>query len=50
MTRPPQPRRAVTKGDIEQKLRDLAGGVEESIASRRQKIIAGGVAVDRAAV
>jgi hypothetical protein len=34
----------VTKADIEQKLRTVAGGVEESIASRRQKIIAGGVA------
>jgi len=40
-TGPPGP---VTKADIEQKLRTVAGGVEESIASRRQKIIAAGVA------
>jgi hypothetical protein len=35
----------ITKQDIEQRLRAVQGGVEESIASRRQKIIAGGVAV-----
>jgi hypothetical protein len=35
----------ITKSDIEAKLRAVQGGVEESIASRRQKIIAGGVAV-----
>jgi hypothetical protein len=35
----------VTKADVEQKLRTMVGGVEESIASRRQIIIAGGVAV-----
>jgi hypothetical protein len=34
----------ITKGDIEAKLRAVQGGVEESIQSRRQKIIAGGVA------
>ena len=34
----------VTRDDIEQKLRTVVGGVEESIASRRQKIIAAGVA------
>jgi hypothetical protein len=35
----------VTKHDIEDKLRALQGGVEESIQSRRQKLIAAGVAV-----
>jgi hypothetical protein len=35
----------ITKQDIEQRLRAVQGGVEESIASRRQMIIAGGVAV-----
>ena len=34
----------ITKHDIEQRLRAVQGGVEESIASRRQKIIAAGVA------
>jgi hypothetical protein len=31
--------RRVTKSDIEQRLRDLQGGVEDKIASQRQKII-----------
>ena len=35
----------VTKADIEQKLRDLQGGVESKIASQRQKIIGAAVAV-----
>ena len=35
----------ITKRDIEDRLRTVAGGVEESIQTRRQKIIAGGVAV-----
>jgi hypothetical protein len=33
----------ITKQDIEAKLRAVQGGVEESIRSRRQKIIAGGI-------
>jgi hypothetical protein len=35
----------ITKRDIEEKLRAVQGGVEESIQSRRQKLIAGGIAV-----
>jgi hypothetical protein len=35
----------ITKRDIEDKLRAVQGGVEESIQTRRQKLIAGGVAV-----
>ncbi len=35
----------VSKADIEQKLRNLQGGVEERIASQRQKIIGAAVAV-----
>jgi hypothetical protein len=35
----------VTKGDIEQKLRNLQGDVEGKIASQRQKIIGGAIAV-----
>jgi len=35
----------VTKADIEQKFRNLQGDVEEKIASQRQKIIGGAVAV-----
>jgi hypothetical protein len=35
----------ISKNDIEDKLRALQGGVEESIQSRRQKLIAGGIAV-----
>jgi hypothetical protein len=34
----------ITKHDIEDKLRAVQGGVEESIQSRRQQIIAGGIA------
>jgi hypothetical protein len=35
----------ITKADIEQKLRNLQGDVEEKIASQRQKIIGAAVAV-----
>jgi hypothetical protein len=42
MTRAPE---RVSKADIERKLRKLQGGVEESVASQRQKIIGGAVAV-----
>jgi hypothetical protein len=35
----------VSKADIEQRLRNLQGGVEETIASQRQKIIGAAVAV-----
>jgi hypothetical protein len=35
----------VTKADIEQKLRNLQGDVEDKIASQRQKIIGAVVAV-----
>ena len=41
----PAPSQPVTKADIEQKLRQLQGDVEERVMSQRQKIIAGGVAV-----
>ncbi len=34
----------VSKSDIEQKLRDLQGGVEKAVASQRQKIIGAAVA------
>ena len=34
----------VTKADIEQKLRNLQGDVEEKIASQRQKIIGAAIA------
>ena len=37
--------RRVSKSDIEQRLRDLQGGVEDKIASQRQKIIGAVVAV-----
>jgi hypothetical protein len=39
------PSPTVTKADIEQKLRQLQGGVEARVMSQRQKIIAGGIAV-----
>jgi hypothetical protein len=35
----------VTKADIEQKLRQLQGGVEDKVASQRQKIIGAAIAV-----
>jgi hypothetical protein len=35
----------VSKADIEQKLRNLQGDVEQTIASQRQKIIGAAVAV-----
>jgi hypothetical protein len=39
------PARPVTKQDVEAKLRALQGGVEESIASRRQQMIAAGIGI-----
>ena len=41
----PQKEPKITKADLEQKLRNLQGGVEESVASRRQKIIGSGIAI-----
>jgi hypothetical protein len=42
MSAPPTGR--VSKGDIEQRLRDLQGGVEDKIASQRQKIVGAAIA------
>jgi hypothetical protein len=42
MTTPPQ---QVTKQDIEAKLRQIQGGVQDKLAAQRQKIIGGIVAV-----
>jgi len=35
----------ISKSDIEQRLRNLQGGVEEKIASQRQKIVGTAIAV-----
>jgi hypothetical protein len=37
--------RRVSKSDIEQRLRDLQGGVEDKIASQRQKIVGAAIGV-----
>jgi hypothetical protein len=35
----------ISKSDVEAKLRALQGGVEDSLQSRRQQILAGGAAI-----